>query len=81
MSRVHKTNFLASWEEIGDDYEMQDTYALTQMNSLEGRGAFCFDTSIFLLTIACGPGFSSGYYEHDSQLLGENSRKIEQKKF
>ena len=37
VSRVHKTNFLASWEEIGDDFEMQDTYALTQMSSLEGN--------------------------------------------
>ncbi|KAK2553926.1 Coatomer subunit gamma-2 [Acropora cervicornis] len=35
VSRVHKTNFLASWEEIGDEFEMQDTYALTQMSSLE----------------------------------------------
>ena len=39
VSRVHKTNFLASWEEIGDECEMQDTYALTQMNSLEGNQA------------------------------------------
>ncbi|XP_015762822.1 PREDICTED: coatomer subunit gamma-1-like [Acropora digitifera] len=37
VSRVHKTNFLASWEEIGDEFEMQDTYALTQMSSLEGN--------------------------------------------
>lgn len=36
---MHKTNFLASWEEIGDEYEMQDTYALTQMNSLEGTNS------------------------------------------
>ncbi|KAL9960850.1 hypothetical protein ACROYT_G034355 [Oculina patagonica] len=35
VQRVHKTNFLASWDEIGDECEMQDTYALTQMNSLE----------------------------------------------
>ena len=37
VQRVHKTNFLASWDETGDDCEMQDTYALTQMNSLEGN--------------------------------------------
>ena len=74
MSRVHKTNFLASWEEIGDDYEMQDTYALTQMNSLEGKGAFCFDASLLssrsrdpeetyftgLSLRAGGPGISRG---------------------
>lgn len=51
VSRVHKTNFLASWEEIGDDYEMQDTYALTQMNSLEGKGAFRFDVCLPLLLL------------------------------
>ncbi|XP_031562648.1 coatomer subunit gamma-2-like [Actinia tenebrosa] len=32
---VLKTNFLASWEEVGDDYERQDTYALSQMSSLD----------------------------------------------
>lgn len=37
VQRVHKTNFLASWDEIGDECEMQDTYALTQMTSLEGK--------------------------------------------
>ena len=36
VQRVLKTNFLASWEEVGDEFEMSDTYALTQMNSLEG---------------------------------------------
>ena len=44
VSRVHKTNFLASWEEIGDECEMQDTYALTQMNNLEGNLALYFYT-------------------------------------
>lgn len=47
VSRVHKTNFLASWEEIGDECEMQDTYALTQMNSLEGNG-FILSRSYFM---------------------------------
>ena len=42
VSRVHKTNFLASWEEIGDEFEMQDTYALTQMSSLEGNAIKVF---------------------------------------
>lgn len=42
VSRVHKTNFLASWEEIGDEFEMQDTYALTQMSSLEGNAIKAF---------------------------------------
>ena len=37
---VVRTNFLASWDEINDDHEMQDTYALSSMESLEGRVDF-----------------------------------------
>ncbi len=47
VQRVHKTNFLASWDEIGDECEMQDTYALTQMNSLEGKHVFKHFSSFF----------------------------------
>jgi len=32
---VLRTNFLASWDELGDEAEMQDTFALTSMASLE----------------------------------------------
>lgn len=32
---VIRTNFLVSWDEIADDCEMQDTFALTSMTSLE----------------------------------------------
>ncbi|CAB4008575.1 coatomer subunit gamma-2-like [Paramuricea clavata] len=35
VQKVLKTNFAASWEEIGDSHEMKDTYALSQMKSLE----------------------------------------------
>ena len=37
VQKVLKTNFAASWEEIGDGHEMKDTYALSQMKSLDGR--------------------------------------------
>ena len=37
VQKVLKTNFAASWEEIGDSHEMKDTYALSQMKSLEGK--------------------------------------------
>ena len=37
---VVRTNFLASWDEINDDHEMQDTFALSSMESLEGRVDF-----------------------------------------
>lgn len=40
VQKVLKTNFGASWEEIGDSHEMKDTYALSQMKSLDGKSAF-----------------------------------------
>lgn len=33
---VVRTNFHASWDEIGEDHEMEDTFALSSMQSLEG---------------------------------------------
>lgn len=32
---VVRTNFLASWDEVGDEHEMEDTFALSSMGSLE----------------------------------------------
>ncbi|XP_057297128.1 coatomer subunit gamma-2-like [Hydractinia symbiolongicarpus] len=32
---VVRTNFLASWDEVGDEHEMEDTFALSSMESLE----------------------------------------------
>ena len=34
---VMKTNFMASWDEIGDSCEMEDTYALSTMKDLDGK--------------------------------------------
>ena len=36
-----KTNFLASWDEIGDDCEMEDTYSLSTMKDLDGTTTDC----------------------------------------
>ena len=33
---VVRTNFLASWDEIGEENEMEETFALSSMSSLEG---------------------------------------------
>jgi coatomer protein complex subunit gamma len=41
VQKVLKTNFAASWEEIGDEHELKDTYALSQMKSLGGRVTIC----------------------------------------
>ncbi|ESO90558.1 hypothetical protein LOTGIDRAFT_191967 [Lottia gigantea] len=35
VQRVIKPNFGASWEEVGPENELEDTYALSSMNSLE----------------------------------------------
>lgn len=37
VQRVIKPNFAASWEEVGPENELEDTYALSTINSLEGR--------------------------------------------
>ena len=34
---VVRTNFLASWDEVDDENEMEETFALSTMSSLEGK--------------------------------------------
>ena len=36
VQRVMKPNFGASWEEVGVENELEDTYALSSMKTLEG---------------------------------------------
>ena len=36
VQRVMKPNFGASWEEVGAENELEDTYALSSMKTLEG---------------------------------------------
>ena len=36
VQRVMKPNFGASWEEVGPENELEDTYALSSINTLEG---------------------------------------------
>lgn len=40
VQKVVKPNFGASWEEVGPENELEETYALSTMNSLEGKVAF-----------------------------------------
>ena len=37
MQKVLKPNFAAAWEEIGDSNELEDTYGLSSMKSVEGQ--------------------------------------------
>lgn len=39
---IMKTNFLASWDEIGDECELEDTYALSTMKDLDGNSLIIF---------------------------------------
>ena len=36
MQKVLKPNFAAAWEEIGESNELEDTYGLSSMKSVEG---------------------------------------------
>ena len=36
VQKVIKPNFGASWEEVGEQNELEDTYALSSMKSLDG---------------------------------------------
>jgi len=40
MQKVLKPNFAAAWEEIGDSNELEDTYGLSSMKSVEGLPCF-----------------------------------------
>lgn len=37
VQKVIKSNFGAAWEELGEENELEDTYALSSMKSLEGN--------------------------------------------
>ena len=36
VQKVLKPNFAAAWDEIGESNELEDTYALSSMKSVEG---------------------------------------------
>jgi coatomer protein complex subunit gamma len=37
VQKVVKPNFAASWEEVGEANELEDTYALSSMKSIDGK--------------------------------------------
>ena len=37
VQKVMKPNFAASWDEVGEENELEDTYALSTMKTLEGK--------------------------------------------
>ncbi len=36
MQKVLKANFAAAWEELGEDNQVEDTYALSSVKTLQG---------------------------------------------
>ena len=49
---VMKTNFLASWDEIGDSCEMEDTYVLSSMKDLDGMfNCFSLNAKYFIFKL------------------------------
>ncbi len=45
VQRVLKPNFAASWEEIGDENQVEETFALSTMKDIPGG---CPTTSVYM---------------------------------
>lgn len=39
IQKVLKPNFGAAWEEVGDEYEKEETFALASVRTLDGKHA------------------------------------------
>lgn len=37
LQKVLKPNFAAAWEEVGDDFEKEETFALSSIKTLDGE--------------------------------------------
>lgn len=37
IQKVLKPNFAAAWEEVGDDHEKEETFALSSIKTLDGE--------------------------------------------
>lgn len=40
IQKVLKPNFAAAWEEVGDTFEKQETFALSSTKTLQGENSF-----------------------------------------
>lgn len=40
IQKVMKPNFAAAWEEVGDTFEKQETFALSSTKTLQGENSF-----------------------------------------
>jgi len=51
VQKVMKPNFAASWDEVGPDNEMEDTFALSTMKTLEGMSTQYHCCKIWILLL------------------------------
>lgn len=40
IQKVLKPNFAAAWEEVGDTFEKEETFALSSTKTLQGENSF-----------------------------------------
>ena len=40
VQRVMKPNFAASWEEVGEENQVEETFALSTMKTIQGRRVY-----------------------------------------
>lgn len=40
IQKILKPNFAAAWEEVGDAFEKEETFALSSTKTLEGKKSF-----------------------------------------
>ena len=59
VQKVMKPNFAASWEEVGEENELEDTFALSTMKTLPGNG-LCKEKKIQKIRDCYGSGWVVG---------------------
>ena len=81
---VHKVmapSFSAAWEEVGPDNEMEETYALSTMKTLEGRASrvhgFLMFMYKFWLLCRSGQEHRAGYGNASVRALRQGSGRKE----
>lgn len=45
IQKVLKPNFGAAWEEVGDEFEKEETFALASVRTLDGESEFALSTT------------------------------------
>lgn len=46
IQKVMKVNFEAAWDEVGDEFEKEETFTLSTIKTLEGRGLLVSTTCL-----------------------------------